>query len=173
LFVYSKTNLIKMEDIKIIQDTITTNRSGYKVYQLGGPWRNVWIQDCASNCKLTYINFVANLIGLDNKKAFDEILAKCRLACSFNVNNDAAKDWILKNYEVYSCSPVPIGYGSVGTNTHNQWHIVLKNPTCKTSYARPTLYKKNEIGNFKENLITLLKKNRRKLDIVDKIMSLL
>lgn len=157
------------------------NAHGYLVYGVkDGVWaRNVWIKDCPANCKLTYMNYASQLIMLKSKLAFDEILKNCRVAVSLNVNNKPDKDWILNNYEVYACSPIPIGYGLKPTDqNHCQYHIVIKNPFNTGLYARPTLFVKDEPLKesnieFKAKLIQLLKQNRRKLDLVDDILALI
>jgi hypothetical protein len=152
--------------------TETTRQINETVVQTKN-YRTLSFHHCPANCKLTYINYIGNFVGhLDDqaKKDFDEVLKKCRIAVYLNTNSVLIKDWILKHYEVYSCSPVPIGYGN-----NYQYHIVLRNKTgIANMNMRPSEYGKTKglsKERVKEVMLSTLKNKRRKTDVVDLIVN--
>lgn len=147
------------------------------------------LKHCPHNCKLTYLssinNFLYDLREAKLKQDFDDVLKQCRIAVYLNTNSIPVKDWILKNYELYSLSQIPIGYGK-----GYQYHIIIRNSIGQVNpNMRPTEFNKEEVvvstktptviagiddltkTKIKENLVKILKKRRRKTDIVDEIVN--
>lgn len=121
--------------------------------------------DCPFNCKLTYLNGIDGFLGFNldsNKEDFEAVLKECRIATYINTRLGSTKDFILKNFEVYSLSKIPIGYS--GTY---QYHIIIRNTIgVANNNMRPSEYKeepKELTATLKEVVVD------KKVDILDKI----
>lgn len=159
---------MKIEERTVTEKVITE--------QINSFLRTIYIKDCPQNCKLTYISNINGFLGIpgdDTKKIFDEVLKECRMSVYLNTNTPIIKDWILKHYEVYSNTPIPIGYGGM-----YQYHIIIRNSITKRPSVnmRATEYGKDQEpveklkARIKDKLKKALKAKKRKTDLVDEVV---
>lgn len=154
--------------------------------ELGGGY--VYIEHSISNCKLTTIEFINGIYGYSTTEAENErmkkkmnlILKECRIVTHINTSSVAVKDFLEANYEIYSISKVPVGYGG-----GYQWYIMLRNKIGQpNSCMRPTEWKGEvkasakmepalpaDKEKMKVALTAALKSRRRKTDVVDEIIA--
>lgn len=98
------------------------------------------------------------------------VLSVCRIVTFLNTIDVRLKDIILDNFDIYGYSAIPVGYGG-----GYQYHIHIRNPYgIANANMRPSEYipkgdavPRTKIG---ESITTVLKKHRRKTDIVDEIL---
>lgn len=124
-----------------------------------------------SNCKLTIFDGV-NQIDYRKTDSLDtvkKILSQCRIVVYFNTTDSTIADFYRNNFEIYSESKIPVGYGG-----GYQYHIFIRNKNGQPNqnYARPV--EKDAISN-KTNLEAVLKvalKNKgkkKKADLIKEI----
>ncbi len=129
----------------------------------------VYLTDSMSNCKLTSVDYVGSLYGYNNitnvqqDKEFilklKEVLTQCRILVHINIINERIAKLVQDNFECYESIKIPVGYGGY------QYHIFIKNGKggCARDIEKKPEYDKATI---KEKLTVILKKKRRKTDIV-------
>lgn len=134
----------------------------------------------SSNCKFSFVENIGGLWEASRSRnekekiqMFKDFLKQGRIVVSVNTTNDAIKEFILNNFEVYGYNKVPVGY-------YNgfQHHILIKNNDsgyANKVYLRPvekTVKIKNPtIDQLEEVLTKILKAKRRKTDIVKEVMA--
>lgn len=134
----------------------------------------------SSNCKFSFVESINGLWAASYKKdekekiqTFKNFLKQGRIVVSVNTTDNAIKEFILKNFEVYGYNKVPVGY-----NNGFQHHILIKNNDsgyANKMYLRPvekTVKIKNPTMDQLEEVLTkTLKAKRRKTDIVKEVMA--
>jgi hypothetical protein len=138
------------------------------------------IMDDPHNCKLTHLIYCGGLDNYGNKseeqmkKKIDAILEMSRIVVSMNTTSKRLAEFLKKNYELYSYTEVPVGY-----HGGYQYYIVVRNTLTKarnTQYMRPLETAKVpgiDTETVKTVMTNLLKKKRRKTDIVDDLIKVL
>jgi len=151
-----------------------------KIGKLTYPAR-VWINRDSSNCKLSYIHGIGAL-GILTKEELKQVVNRCLQDCKgavyINSTNKQVISYLKELYPTYSYTEVPIGY-----NTGFQYHILIKNtvkvndncrnPTAPVA-AAPQIPASAISHNYVRTKLTeLLKKKRRKTDIVEEFIKML
>lgn len=152
------------------------NRIGKITYPI-----TLWLSSDGTNCKLSYIHGIGSFAMLTKeelKQVVDRCLQDCKGAVYINSVSKEVISKLRELYPVYSYTEVPIGY-----NNGFQYHILIKNTVvininCKDPYV-PTATKATLPTSpiphdyIRTMLTTLLKKKRRKTDIVDEFIKML
>lgn len=141
----------------------------------------VWISGDNSNCKLSYIHGIGSLNLLTKeelKQVVNRCLQDCKGAVYINSTNKQVISYLKELYPTYSYTEVPIGYG-----TGFQYHILIKNTVkvndnCRNPTAPVTTAPQIPASAISHNyvrtkLTELLKKKRRKTDIVEEFIKML
>lgn len=142
---------------------------------------NVTFYNQIGNCKVGIIEYCAGIFQATPefwKARLDLILSRLHIAVYLNTNNEAFAKWLQENYELYTYSEVPIGYGG-----KFQYHIVIRNMMSKSynlSQRRPLTEKKQEPAIIQPGTVpsvevieAFLKKKRRKTDIAAELVALI
>ena len=131
-----------------------------------------------SNCKLSYIENVGSLYasctGTESEKVekIKRFLSEAKIVVSFNIIHNTLVDFFKKNFELYSCVQIPVGYSG-----GYQYHIIIKNDNSaygNKSYLRPVekmAEKAPSLDRIEEVLTKTLKAKRRKIDIVKDVIN--
>ena len=136
------------------------NINGYKLKDF-----TCTIINSISNCKLCTIENIQTLnyydkLNIDNIK---NLLSNCRILVYFHTIDANLVKFFRDNFEIYSESKVPVGYGA-----GYQYHVILKNIYSKDGNKdnlRP-VEKNTKIKDLEQILTSTLKAKRRKTDIV-------
>lgn len=138
------------------------------------------IVNSPSNCKLSNIEYVADLyrscnnLSLENKIAkIKRFLSKCRILVCINTIDKNIKDFFEENFEIYDITKMPIGY-----NNGNQYYIFIKNNDSVYSnknYLRPVeknVFKEIPTNKLEQTLNNALKykAKRKKSDIIKEVI---
>ena len=130
----------------------------------------IYVDEDASNCKLSYIHGIGALSGIDDadkKLVINELLRGCKGSVVINTIRESVTDFISKNYPTYYYNKVPVGY----TNGY-QYHICIKNTiningTCRNPEKSVGTIDKAAI---RTKLLKVLKANKRKTDYVNEFI---
>jgi len=120
-----------------------------------------------SNCKLSYIHQLGNLImvkdDVEKKKVVNAILRRCKGYVIVNTIRPQVKQFLEENYPIYFSEATPVGYANT-----DQYIVCFKNPlvqnkNCRKPYERKTKLSREHI---EAELRKILKSKRRKDDYV-------
>lgn len=161
------------EEIKKREVTRTT--VGARIFPIPNSYYGgITLIDSQSNCKLTSIEGINNLMNVynvnDRVALTKEMLTNCRILVFFNTNTPGLVKFFEDNFEIYSVSKAPVGYGG-----GYQYHVLLRNGYSKASNI-VYLRKKEDVANLegiekiKAAITSVMKSKRRKTDIVDEII---
>lgn len=124
-----------------------------------------------TNCKLSYIHGIGNIANLsdeDKKSVIEFLLKKAKGCVIINTINVNIYEYIIKNYTVYYNKKIPIGYGK-----NYQYHVCIKNNitinlNCRDPEPDESTGLTKEM--IKDKLTSLLRRYKRKTDLVDKFI---
>jgi hypothetical protein len=152
--------------------------SSYKFTEVNGSNYGVtlYLQDDATNCKLSYIHGAGILYNVSDqikKQIIDELLKHSKGSVILNTTQKIVTDFIEKNYETYYYHSVPVGYGNAF-----QYHICFRNnivinTSCRKPMIEATTNSEITKDKVKVKLMEVLKMRKRKVDYVEEFINLL
>lgn len=152
--------------------TITTSNYTKQITRITYPTKNytsyIDYMMSLSNCKLAVVDYCNNLADYADVKTVKELFARIPAAALYiTLTNTKTLKFLMENFDCYINERVPIGY-----NNGFQYHLVIRNIT--DNRARPLIANSKHTlnkENIKEAIVKILKKYRRKTDIVDEILA--
>lgn len=135
------------------------------------------ITHSSSNCKLSYVESINGIYSTcngteaENVEKVKRFLRDGRIVVNINTTDVRIKDFFERNFEIYSCAKLPVGYSN-----GFQYHILIRNKDSNATnkmYLRPLPKAEKEpaMDRLEKILTKTLKAKRRKTDIVKDVMA--